>query len=877
MRDIREAATPWWRWGPYLSERQWGTVREDYSADGDAWNFFPHDHARSRAYRWGEDGLLGISDNHGYLCFSTALWNTRDPILKERLFGLTGPQGNHGEDVKEQYFYLDNLPSHAWMQALYKYPQPEFPYARLVEENTRRGRSDPEFELLDTGVFAENRYWDLVFTYAKADPEDLLIQIEVTNRGPEAATLHALPTLWFRNTWSWGRESTRPSMRLCAPGLVEARDAELGTYYLAFRDAAAVLFTDNETNMQRLWQTANRTQYVKDAFDRYLLHGEQQAINPEQLGTKAAAHYALTVEPGKTSTLLLRLSKTRHADPWSDAPSLFDRRRTEADDFYRALPGTQALSEDECGVQRQAFAGLLWSKQFYDYQVEEWLEGDPAGPPPPPQRWDGRNSRWQHIHNADVFCMPDTWEYPWYAAWDLAFHCVALARVDCDLAKRQLLLLLREWYMHPNGQLPAYEWAFDDVNPPVHAWAALTVYRTEQRLLGRSDYAFLARVYQKLLLNFTWWINRKDRLGNNVFEGGFLGLDNIGVFDRSKPLPTGGYLEQADGTAWMGMFCLNMFSIAVELARADAAYEDLASKFFQHFLHIAAALNDIGKTSTELWDNEDEFFYDVLHMPDGAEERLKVRSMVGLLPLLAVSVIDVDMLQRLPAVRRRMDWVLMHRPDLASLVAHWHMPGAGDRRLVALVRGHRMKRLLARMLDPAEFLSDFGVRSVSRAHLDHPYEFDYAGQRFQVGYEPAESHSGVFGGNSNWRGPIWFPMNYLLIEALREFHRYYADDFLVEHPTGSGQYSTLAAIADDLGRRVSSIFLRDAEGRRPVYGGTEVLQSEPYWRDHVQFFEYFHGDDGAGLGASHQTGWTALVAPLLLDAGLRRAADHPAH
>ena len=870
----REQGAPWWRWGPYLAERQWGTVREDYSPGGTAWDSFSHDHARSRAYRWGEDGLLGICDNHGWLCLSVALWNEQDSILKERLFGLSGPEGNHGEDVKEVYYYLDNLPSHAWMQALYKYPQRAFPYAQLVAENRRRGKDQPEYELVDTGVFNEDRYWDVLLSYAKADPEDIVIQIEVANRGPELARLHVLPQLWFRNTWSWGRDRLVPRLHLAGPGLVEAEHADLGTYWLASQAPSEVLFCDNVTNRQRLWGVPNNeSPYVKDAVERAIIGGDRTAINPLQTGTRAAVHSVLSVPAGQTATLLLRLSRhplDRDAgDPWSDARAVLSRRQAEADAFYAALPGAAGLAAAERSVQRQALAGLLWSKQFYYYEVQDWLDGDPAGPPPPPQRCTGRNSRWQHVHNADVISMPDTWEYPWYAAWDLAFHCVALGTVDCDLAKRQLLLLLREWYMHPNGQLPAYEWAFDDVNPPVHAWAALRIYRAEQQLNGRTDPTFLARVFQKLLLNFTWWVNRKDREGNNVFEGGFLGLDNIGIFDRSKPLPTGGHLEQADGTAWMGMFCLNMFSIALELAGHDAAYEDLASKFFEHFLYIAAALNDIGSAGTELWDPEDEFFYDVLLLPSGAQQRLKVRSLVGLAPLLAVTTLDPELIERLPTLRRRMDWVLEHRADLASLVSRWHVPGAGDRRLLALVRGHRMKRLLHRMLDPAEFLSDYGVRSLSRSHLAAPYRLEAEGHVFEVDYEPAESRSGLFGGNSNWRGPIWFPMNYLLIEALREFHHYYGDDFLIEHPTGSGRMVPLRAIADDLGRRLVRLFLRDPAGRRPVDGPTPIPRADPRWQDAVWFFEYFHGDTGAGLGASHQTGWTALVARLLMDQGLR--------
>jgi len=871
----------WWRWGPYLSERQWGTVREDYSPGGSAWDSFPHDHARSRAYRWGEDGLLGISDNHGRLCFSVALWNEADPILKERLFGLTGPEGNHGEDVKEYYFYLDSTPTHSYMRALYKYPQRAFPYAELVAENRRRGRDQPEYELVDTGVFAQNRYFDVEVEYAKAAATDLVVRITATNRGPDTAPVHVLPTLWFRNTWAWERADPdpgglgageRPILRQVAPGVVWAEHRTLGDYWLACDRSPALLFTDNHTNVARLWGGHNRTPYTKDGINDAIVDGRVEAVNPENVGTKVAAHYRFTIAPGATETMLLRLSSRELAEPFADAQDILRKRQAEADAFYEHRFGAPVMSDDQRRLQRQAFAGMLWSKQFYYYEIEEWLEGDPAGPPPPDSRKYGRNSDWPHLHNADVISMPDKWEYPWYAAWDLAFHCIPLALVDADFAKRQLILMLREWYMHPNGQIPAYEWAFSDVNPPVHAWAAWRVYKIDKRVNGEADRRFLERVFQKLLLNFTWWVNRKDAEGHNVFQGGFLGLDNIGVFDRSAPLPTGGHLGQADGTAWMGMYCLNMLAIALELARENMAYEDVASKFFEHFLYIAEALNNIGGTGVPLWDDDDEFFYDVLHFPDGRFQRLKVRSLVGLMPLLAVETIEPDLLDRLPNFKRRMDWFLKHRPDLASLVSRWQESGMRERHLMALVRGHRMKCLLKRMLDPKEFLSEYGIRAVSRYHLAHPYRLDVNCAMYEVHYEPGESETGVFGGNSNWRGPIWFPINFLLVEALQKFHHYYGDDFLVESPTGSGHKLTLWQIAADVSRRLESIFLRGADGRRPVFGQVELFQSDPHWRDWVAFHEYFHGDSGRGLGASHQTGWTGLLAKLLEQTGTQMMA-----
>ncbi len=869
----------WRRWGPYLAARQWGTVREDYSPYGSAWEFFPHDHARSRAFRWGEDGLLGISDDQGLLCFGLALWNAQDPILKERLFGLTGNEGNHGEDVKEVYYFLDNTPLHTYMKALYKYPQRAYPYADLVDENRRRGRQDDEYELVDTGVFAENRYFDVTVEYAKASPEDIVIRITATNRGPDDAPFHLLPTLWFRNTWAWGRDDRRPELRDVTPDrpgprLIHARHWQLGEYWLACDGAPDLLFTENETNAQRLWGAPNPVRYVKDGINDKIVGGMQGTTNPDGVGTKAAAHYQLLVPAGGSETVTLRLAHRSHASPFADAEAIIHRVQKEADDFYGRFGG-DTLSDDERLVQRQAYAGLLWSKQFYYYDVSHWLQGDPAGPPPPGSRRSGRNVHWSHLNNADVLSMPDTWEYPWFAAWDLAFHCATFAHIDPQFAKDQLLLLLREWYMHPNGQLPAYEWAFGDVNPPVHAWAAWQVYQAEQRATGHGDRAFLERVFHKLMLNFTWWVNRKDSEGRNIFQGGFLGLDNIGVFDRSSTLPTGGFLEQADATAWMGMFSLNLMAIALELAREDDVYEDVATKFFEHFIYIAGAMSDLGGTGLDLWDEQDGFFYDLLMSPNGPPQSLRVRSLVGLIPLLAVATVDPDLHRKLPNFARRLRWFLSDRPDLSSVVPSWEEPGVGKHRLLSLVHGHQVTRLLSKLLDPEQFLSDYGIRSISRMHLSQPYELVVDGNVYSVDYEPAESRSGLFGGNSNWRGPIWFPINVLIIDALRRYHHYYGGEFRVECPTGSGTMLSLQEVADELSRRLSTIFLRGADGRRPVFGKNEIAQNDPHWRDNLLFYEYFHGDTGAGLGASHQTGWTALVARLLTQAAAfrRQAAD----
>ncbi|HEX2035677.1 MAG TPA: glucosidase [Chloroflexota bacterium] len=872
----------WRRWGPYLAERAWATVREDYSADGSAWDYLPHDHARSRAYRWNEDGLLGLSDDQQRLCFALALWNGADPILKERLFGLTGTEGNHGEDVKEEYFYLDSTPTHSFMKALYKYPQGPFPYAELVETGRRRSRQEPEYELVDTGVFDGDRYFDVLVEYAKAAPDDVLIRISATNRGPEPAVLHLLPTLWFRNTWSWGRDPRRPILTAASVpdeagvSVVRARHHELGAFDLHCEGADALLFTENETNAARLFGTPSASPHVKDAFHRHIVHGEAGAVNPAQTGTKAAAHYVRAVGPGETATVRLCLLPADPADgpPTPGAFAAFDRtftrRQIEADAFYAALQPA-GLDAERRRVQRQALAGMLWTKQFFYYDVEQWLEGDPGQPPPPPERKRGRNREWRTLNNADVLSVPDTWEYPWYATWDLAFHLVPLALVDPEFAKDQLILLLREWYQHPNGQVPAYEWAFSDVNPPVLAWAAWRVYKIDQKARAQrgrgGDVDFLERVFHKLLLNFTWWVNRKDAEGNNVFQGGFLGLDNIGVFDRSAALPTGGHIDQSDGTAWMAMFCLNLLTIALELASHNPVYEDVATKFFEHFMYIAGALNNLGGDGISLWDEDDEFFYDVLHLPDETHLPLRVRSLVGLMPLLAVETVEPALLDRLPDFKARLEWFLDNRPDLARLVSRWREPGMGERRLLALVRGHRMKRLLKRALDPDEFLSDFGIRSVSKAHAERPYMLHAGGMTHEVRYEPGESRSGLFGGNSNWRGPVWFPINYMLIEALQKFHHYYGDDFIVECPTGSGQYLTLDGIADFLSQRLIHLFLPDEDGRRPFAGEHDLLQGDPRWRHLVLFHEYFHGETGAGLGASHQTGWTGLVAKLIQQQG----------
>jgi hypothetical protein len=866
LEQQRSGAAPWRRWGPYLAERQWGTVREDYSPDGSAWDYLPHDHARSRAYRWGEDGIAGLSDDQQRLCLSLALWNGHDPILKERFFGLTNREGNHGEDVKELYYFLDATPSHSYLKMLYKYPQRAFPYEDLVRENARRGIGAPEFELLDTGVFDDDRYWDVVAEYAKAGPEDILLRITAHNRGPEAAELHLLPQLWFRNTWSWRAGAERPLLE-GQGGTIRAMHPTLGEYHCQFEGAPALLFTENDTNVTRLYGVEAPGRHFKDAFHERVIGGREAAVSAKPAGTKAAGWYRAMVPAGGSTVVRVRLTAGMAARPFTGFDQVVEECAGEADQFYTHLQ-RDLHDSDARMVQRQAFAGMIWSKQFFYYDIPEWLAGDAGQPAPPAGRRRGRNAEWKHLNNADIISMPDTWEYPWYAAWDLAFHCIPFALIDPDFAKHQLVLLTREWYMHPNGQLPAYEWAFGDVNPPVHAWATWRVFQIDRKRRGdQGDIAFLERVFHKLMLNFTWWVNRKDAQGRNVFQGGFLGLDNIGVFDRSAPLPTGGYINQADGTAWMAMYSLNLMRIALELARHNRVYEDIATKFFEHFLHIAEAMTNIGDDGVGLWDEEDQFYYDVLSTPDNRLVPLKVRSMVGLIPLFAVETIDQGLLEELPEFAARLRWFLDYRPDLAALVSRWQEPGMGERRLLSLLRGHRMKRLLARMLDETEFLSDYGIRALSRHHEQRPYAFDVMGMPLTVRYQPAESDSGLFGGNSNWRGPIWFPVNFLLIESLQKFHHYYSDDFRVECPTGSGRFLTLAEVADELSRRLARIFLRGPDGRRPVFGAHDKQQNDPHFRDLVLFHEYFHGDTGRGVGASHQTGWTGLIAKLLQPRG----------
>jgi hypothetical protein len=870
-------------------------VREDYSANGDAWNYFSHDQARSRAFRWGEDGIGGISDFKQRLCLAFAFWNGQDPFLKERLFGVTGPQGNHGEDVKEIYFYTDATPSHSYMRMLYRYPQRRFPYEELVAANHDRARTAAEPELWDTGILSDGRYFDIVLEYAKVDPDDFFISVTATNRGPAPADLHVLPTLWFRNTWSWGRDKRRPILRASSDLAghcltVQASHRVLGDYKLHCEGARDLLFTENETNTERLFASPNRFRFVKDGINDFIVHGRQEAVNPELCGTKAAAHYAFTIEPGASKVIRLWFGRVSEGaeEAKSNEPARMPRpvvtsilpseafehfdtvlsaRKREADEFYEAREPA-CLNEEHRLIHRQALAGMIWSKQFYYYIVEDWLEGDPGQPKPPEERKEGRNSEWRHLYNERVMSMPDKWEYPWYAAWDLAFHCIPLALVDPHFAKSQLDIILREWYQHPNGQVPAYEWNFGDVNPPVIGWAAWRVYKIDEKQNGKGDRIFLETVFHKLLIGFTWWVNRKDSEGKNIFQGGFLGLDNIGVFDRSAPLPGGGHLEQSDGTSWMGMFCLNLMRMALELARENPAYENIATKFFEHFLGIAGAMNNVGGQGIGLWDEADEFFYDVLHMPDGRYLPLRVRSLVGLMPLLAVETIEAELLDAMPGFKARLEWYLENKKDLANLISRWHDPGAGDRRLVALTRGHRMKCLLRRMLNAGEFLSDFGVRSLSKQHSEQPYVLEWQdGQKRVVRYDPGESQSSMFGGNSNWRGPVWLPINYLLIESLQKFHHYYGDDFKVECPTGSGQHLTLNQIANDLSNRLIRLWLRDGNGARPFEGASGDALKAEHDRDLYWFHEYFHGDTGAGLGASHQTGWTGLVAKLIQQQG----------
>jgi hypothetical protein len=870
----------WKRWGPYLSERQWGTVREDYSADGDCWNYFPHDHARSRAYRWGEDGIMGITDRECRLCFAVAMWNGRDPILKERLFGLTGPEGNHGEDVKEQYFYLDSTPTHSYMKGLYKYPQAPFPYKQLVDENHRRTRFDPEYEIIDTGVFDQNKYFDVFVEYAKNTPDDILIRITVCNRASEPATIHLLPTLWARNSWIWGclHEGCeiKPYIAKSGPATVDVDHVTLGKFRWVAQQQAAhqrsdqpeMLFTENETNIQRIFGAPNQRRFVKDAFHRYIIDGEKDAINPANLGSKSAMHYILDLPAGGESVIQLRLfpQDAAPANPFGpEFNQIFQTRIKEADEFY-ATRLSKSLAPDVQNTGRQCFAGLLWSKQFYHYVVEEWLEGDPDQPRPPDVRWKGRNRDWQHLFNRDVISMPDKWEYPWYAAWDLAFHMITFATIDAEFAKEQLILILREWYMHPNGQLPAYEFEFSDVNPPVHAYTAWRVYKMTGPRGGR-DRMFLERAFQKLLINFTWWVNRKDINGRNIFGGGFLGLDNIGVFDRSKPLPTGGVLDQADGTAWMAFYCSTMLSMALELARDDPVYEDIASKFFEHFVAIVDAMNTLGGTG--LWDDQDGFYYDQLYL-DGRAIPLRVRSMVGTIPLFAVEILESDVIDRMPGFRKRMDWFLNNRKDLARHISYMK-PSDSDHShyLLAIPSQQRLVRVLKYLLDESEFFSPYGIRSVSRFHLEHPYIFNADGKEYVVNYCPGEGDTNLFGGNSNWRGPVWFPLNFVLLEALEKYHYFYGDALKVECPVGSGTMLNLQEVADELGTRMMKLFAADEYGRRPCHGDDPRFAEDPYWKDLLLFHEYFHGETGRGCGASHQTGWTSLVARLIVGRGRR--------
>lgn len=854
----------WKCWGPYLSDRQWGTVREDYSELGDAWRYTTHNMARSKAYRWGEEGIAGWCDDKQLLCFAIALWNKKDPILKERYFGLTGSEGNHGEDVKELYYYLDSTPTHSYMKMLYKYPQAEFPYQQLLEENQRRTKNQPEFELIDTGIFSDDKYFDVFTEYAKADPHDLLIKITLCNRANEDAAINVLPTVWFRNTWAWGIAGEKSQMMRsnANDGSIMIHHPELGDYILYAEGSPCTIFCDNETNAKKLYDAPNPASFCKDGINDYIVHGNEQSINIHATGTKAAANYDLIVKANSSIVIRLRMRKTALDVAFKDFDIVFESRKKEADEFYAHIQNIDA-SDDEKLVQRQAFAGMLWGKQFYYYDVDQWLKGDPSAPKPPLARMQARNHEWKHLNNADIISMPDKWEYPWYASWDLAFHCIPLSMIDPAFAKKQLKLLVREWYMHPNGQLPAYEWNFSDVNPPVQAWSTFRIFKIDEKINGQPDIAFLESVFHKLLLNFTWWVNRKDKDGNNMFEGGFLGLDNIGLFDRSSPLPTGGYLEQADATSWMAMYSLNLMRIALELARYNPVYQDMATKFFEHFLYIAEAMENLGENNEGLWDDIDSFYYDVLKLPNGQNTLLKVRSMVGIIPLFAVEVLDHDVLASMPAFAKRLEWFLTNRPELAHLVSRWSVASSDEKHLLSLLRGHRMKKILARVLDESEFLSDYGVRALSKYHEQYPYEFFVDAKRFAVNYTPAESDSYLFGGNSNWRGPIWMPVNFLIIESLQRFYFYYGDDFKVECPTGSGIMLSLNEIADELSRRLSKLFLRDQNGNRAVFGDCNKMQRDPNFNNYILFYEYFHGDNGRGVGASHQTGWTGLIARIL--------------
>jgi hypothetical protein len=855
----------WKKWGPYLSERQWGTVREDYSQSGYAWGSVTHDMARSKAYRWGEEGIGGISDNKQHICFALAFWNHNDHILKERFFGLTPAESNHGEDVKEIYFYQDSTPTHSYQKMLYKYPQSSFPYEKLIKESKKRSRLEPEYELLDTGIFDNDDYFDITIEYAKADEQDMLIKITVENRSKVAAPLTVLPTIWFRNTWSWGYDNYKhkPTLSGIGKSVIEVNHRLVGHFNLYAADAKEILFCDNETNFEKLYKSPKQSVYAKDGINDYIVNQKRTSVNPEAVGTKASIHYDDVIPANGKKEYRLRFTNTTPENPFENFDVLFEKRLQEADEFYAPLQ--KGVTDEKLkSIQRQAYAGMLWTKQWYYYNVHEWLKGDPSTPRPDANRKEGRNSSWKHMYTSNILSMPDKWEYPWFAAWDLAFHTLPLARLDPDFAKRQLMVILREYYMHPNGQIPAYEWSFSDVNPPVHAWATWKVYEIDKEANGGvGDTVFLERVFHKLLLNFTWWVNLKDENGNNIFGGGFLGMDNIGVFDRSADLPTGGHLEQADGTGWMAMYCLNMLRIACEISLKNPVYQDMASKFFEHFLHISGAMQSLGDNKVSLWDEEDEFYYDMLHKPNGDAESLKIRSMVGLIPLFAVEVLNADLLEKLPVFKRRVEWVLKNRPDLANLVSSWYHPGKGETRLLSTLRGHRMKMIMKRMFDEKEFLSDFGIRSLSKYHKDHPYKFNFEGGTIQVDYTPAEATGDMFGGNSNWRGPIWFPMNYLILDSLEKFDSYYGKDFKVEFPTNSGEMMAIKDAANGVAKRLLDLFIPDTKNKIPMYGEYEKFQKDPLFNKNHLYFEYFDGDTGKGLGANHQTGWTGLISEII--------------
>jgi len=862
LGEINNKKKNWRKWGPYLSDREWGTVREDYSPNGDAWNYFTYDDARSRTYRWGEDGIGGICDEQQILCFAFSFWNGKDPFIKERYFGLTNPEGNHGEDVKEYYYYLENLPTHSYMKMLYKYPQSEFPYKKLIDENAKRSRKKPEFELIDTGIFDEGKYFDIFIEYAKADAEDILIKAEIFNRSDKDTELNFIPQLWFRNTWAWGYNDYNPILKKSKNSFIKIEHKTLDRLNLYYEGNPEVIFCENDTNYKKLFNVENKTEFCKDGINEFIINKNEDAVNNRQ-GTKAGLNYKLKINAGKSETIKLRLAKNSEKKAFDNFDKIFNEKLKETDEFYSSFQ-KRIKKKELKNIQRQAFAGILWNKQFYYFDIAQWLNGDPAQPTPPPERKTGTNSGWVHLNNFDVISMPDKWEYPWYASWDLGFHCVTLSLIDAEFAKHQLIHLTREWYMHPNGQLPAYEWNFSAVNPPVHAYAAWRVYKIDEKNRnGKGDIKFLESVFHKLLLNFTWWVNRKDIENKNIFQGGFLGLDNIGVFDRNNQIP-GAKIEQADGTAWMAMYCLNMMRISLELSKENKIYQDLATKFFEHFLYIAGAMFNIGEEKIDMWDEEDEFYYDVLHTSDGKHQKLKVRSIVGLIPLFAVEVLEPEVMKNCPDFAARLEWFLDYRKDLAGVVSHWEIKGKGERRLLSLLRGHRMKCLLRRMLDEQEFLSEFGVRALSRYHLAEPYIFKNNGENFKVGYVPGESDSAMFGGNSNWRGPVWFPVNFMLIESLQRFHHYYGDDFKVEHPTGTGNFLTLREISDKLSEKLLKIFLPDDQGNRPINGNIEKFNKDKHFKNYILFHEYFHGDNGTGLGASHQTGWTGLIAKLMI-------------